>query len=220
MIRISVGAMTWDASAAKGQNRRCCSIIRSTCKLTTTPGHEMTTADINRFFDICQEHKLEPAQPSLMPHSPVMHPLVFDNTLSRSRFTDFVEVMAFCFSASCLRKVLPALSMTWSSAMQGHSADRITMPCALRGHRLPTIGNVSARSGDIDMIRIEIRRVLWRSGQLEDVRDRSLSFAITLGLGYLRALIASPARWQLLFRTGSLINRPFEGSVAFYGATL
>ncbi len=70
------------------------------------------------------------------------------------------------------------------------------------------------------MIRIEIRRVLWRSGQLEDVRGWSLSFAIKLGLGYLRALIASPARWRLLFRTGSRINRPFKGSVAFYGATL
>ncbi len=201
---------------------------------------------MNQFFDICREHKLELAQPSLTPNSPVAHPLVINNTLSRIRFTDFVEVMASCFSASCLRKVLP----TFDEVQSGWRIDRLwprimakpdtaiaIVDDVVIGHTRPFGGpNYHAMCAEgsspandwkpfrkersIDMIRIEIHRVLWRSGQLEDVRGRSLSFAIKLGLEYLRALIASPARWQLLFRTGGLINRPHKGSVAFYGATL
>jgi len=75
---------------------------------------EMSKQDINRFFEICTRYKLELAQPSLTPNSPMTHPLLINNTASHIRFTNFVEVMAPCFSAECLRRVLPTFSGTQS----------------------------------------------------------------------------------------------------------
>ncbi len=60
---------------------------------------EMSKADINRFFEVCEENKLELAQPALTVGSPVTHPLLIQNTASKLRFTNFVEVMAPCFSS-------------------------------------------------------------------------------------------------------------------------
>jgi len=207
---------------------------------------EMTTRDMNRFFDICREHDLELAQPSLTPNSPVTHPLVINNTLSRIRFTNFVEVMAPCFSAACLRRALPTFDGTQSGwgidwlwprivakpdtaiAIVDDVVIRHTRPLggpnydAMRAQGLsPTKEWETFRKDQgIEKNRIEIHRVLWRSGRVEDVRGRSLSFATKFGLGYLHALIGSPTRWQLLRTAGGLINRPYKTPVASKGATL
>ncbi len=200
----------------------------------------MTCADMNRFFDICREHKLELAQPSLTPDSPVTHPLVINNTQSLIRFTNFVEVMAPCFSTACLRRALPTFDATESGwgidwlwprivaqpdtaiAIVDEVVIRHTRPLggpnydAMRARGVSPAQELASfrKAHEVIKIRIEIHRVLRRSGRLENVNGRSLSFAAFLGRGYFRALITSPARWQLLLRAAGLMNRPVTGPVA------
>ena len=197
---------------------------------------EMTKADMNRFFDICHAHKLELAQPSLTANSPVTHPLVLNNTRSRLRFTNFVEVMAPCFSSAFLARALPTFDGTqsgwgidwlWPRLVQDREAGiaivdevviRHTRPLggpnydAMRARGLSPVDELAAfrKAHGVDRVRIEIHRVLWRSGRVEDVRGRSLSFATGLGLGYARALLTSPARWQLCQRLLGLMHQPLK----------
>lgn len=57
---------------------------------------------INKFFDICREFKLDLAQPSLSWESYVSHLITVHNPNFRIRFTNFVEIMAPCFSRKLL----------------------------------------------------------------------------------------------------------------------
>jgi len=59
---------------------------------------------INRLFDLCREYRLELAQPALSPDSHLGHAITLRNRSFRLRFTNFVEIMAPCFSARFLRR--------------------------------------------------------------------------------------------------------------------
>jgi hypothetical protein len=63
---------------------------------------------INRLFAMCREHRLELAQPALSPTSHLGHAITLRNRSFRLRFTNFVEVMAPCFSADFLRRCAPS----------------------------------------------------------------------------------------------------------------
>jgi hypothetical protein len=170
----------------------------------------MTTRDMNRFFDICRSttsnspsHR-SPQQPGDASAGDQQH--VEPHPLHQFRRGHGAR-----FSA-CLRRALPTLDGTQSGwgidwlwprivakpdtaiaivddVVIRHTrplGDRTTTPCAPRDCRPPGVGDVPQDQG-IEKNRIEIHRVLWRSGRVEDVRGRSLSFATKFGLGYLHA---------------------------------
>ncbi|WP_419758491.1 DUF707 domain-containing protein [Acidisoma sp.] len=195
----------------------------------------MTTKDMNRFFDLCHEYQLELAQPSLTPNSPVTHPMVINNTRSRIRFTNFVEVMAPCFSTACLRKALPTFDRTQSGwgidwlwpklvnkprtgiAIVDEVAIHHTRPLGGPNYDAMKAAGVSPqdelaafwKAAGITMQRIEIHRVLWKSGRVDEVTGPSLAYSARLSMGFLTALFVSPARWRLMLHTGRLVKRPF-----------
>lgn len=197
---------------------------------------EMKKRDMNRFFDICREHQLELAQPALTANSPVTHPLVFRNSLSRIRFTNFVEVMAPCFSSACLRRVLPTFSCTlsgwgidwlWPRIVDNPKSGVAIVDDVVIRHTRPLGGpnyDEMRKRGlspskeledffeaqNITSTQIKIHSVLLRSGKMKEVKGRSAFFLMLLGFGYFPALVASPARWPLLVQIGRLTKRHFR----------
>ena len=196
----------------------------------------MTKADINRFFDICRENELELAQPSLTARSPVTHPLVLRNSWSRIRYTNFVEVMAPCFSAACLRKLVDTFDSTESGwgidwlwprlAPNPRSGIAIVDEVAIR-HTRPLGGpNYDAmrakgqsprdelerfvQAHGISKTQIEIHRIVLKSGKVKEISRLTPFFVAFLVFGYSQALLESPARWPLLIQIAKLVKSPFR----------
>ena len=66
-----------------------------------------TQTDINRLFDICRQYRLHLAQPALTPDSHFSHVLTLRNRSFTLRYSNFVEIMAPCFSIDFLQKAWP-----------------------------------------------------------------------------------------------------------------
>ncbi len=195
---------------------------------------EMSKQDMNRFFDICAKYKLELAQPSLTNDSPMTHPLLINNTASRIRFTNFVEVMAPCFSASCLQRVLPTFSGTqsgwgidwlWPPLVSNRESGIAIVDDVVIRHTRPLGGpNYDAmrakgnsplsellefqQERGIVHVRIEFHKVIWRSKWIMPARPQSLMFRLKLFMGYTHAFIASPSRWMLLVQALGRLRQP------------
>ncbi len=183
----------------------------------------MSKQDINRFFELCSEYKLELAQPSLTPDSPVTHPLLIHNTATRLRFTNFVEVMAPCFSAPCLRRALQTFSETQSGwgidwlwpdfvndrengiAVIDDVVIRHTRPLGGPNYDAMRAAGKSPRDellrfqerSSISNVRIKVHKVIWRSRRMVRPDARSRLLALRLFLGSTQALFRSQARWTL-----------------------
>ena len=69
---------------------------------------KMTKAQINSFFEIVEKHNFALAQPALTRDSYISHLVTLHNPLFLLRFTNFVEIMAPCFSRDFLLRVLPS----------------------------------------------------------------------------------------------------------------
>jgi hypothetical protein len=75
--------------------------------------------DVNRLFEIFESTKLELAQPSLRADSYVSHMVTVHNPRFYLRYTNFIEVMAPCFTRGSLEKLLP----TFNESMSGWGLD-------------------------------------------------------------------------------------------------
>jgi Protein of unknown function (DUF707) len=73
-----------------------------------------TKADINSLFDLVKSYGLEVAQPALTWDSYYSHITTLRNSMTKIRFTNYVEVMAPCFCSAMLRKALPLLNSNLS----------------------------------------------------------------------------------------------------------
>ncbi|HQF53982.1 MAG TPA: DUF707 domain-containing protein [Fibrobacteria bacterium] len=71
--------------------------------------------DIDHFFEVCERRELDLAQPSLTPESHYSYPFTLQDARYELRFTNFVEVMAPCFSARALRICLDTFAASQSS---------------------------------------------------------------------------------------------------------
>jgi hypothetical protein len=76
-------------------------------------------AGINRLFVLCHKYDLELAQPSLSINSYATHLITLRNRSFILRYTNFVEIMAPCFSSSFLNRCHSSFSETFS----GHGLD-------------------------------------------------------------------------------------------------
>ncbi len=196
----------------------------------------MTKDDLNRLFDVCHEHNLELAQPSLTASSPVTHPLLVNNRLCRLRFTNFVEVMAPCFRTSLLRRAASTFSETqsgwgidwlWPPLVKNRRTGVAIVDEVIMHHTRPLGGPnyAAARARGVSIhdefdtflkahgltyINIEIHRVLLRSGKYLDVNGPSVFLAWLLVSGYFHTVFVSPARWKLMYEVVRLSLRPFK----------
>jgi hypothetical protein len=66
-----------------------------------------TKANVNMLFELVTSYKLEVAQPALSWDSYYSHITTLRNRMTKIRFTNYVEVMAPCFSSAMLQKALP-----------------------------------------------------------------------------------------------------------------
>jgi hypothetical protein len=80
-----------------------------------------TCEDINRLFAIFEREKLELAQPALRHESYVAHMVTLYNPKFHLRYTNFIEVMAPCFSRHALEKLLP----TFNDNLSGWGLDYV-----------------------------------------------------------------------------------------------
>lgn len=197
---------------------------------------EMSKSDMNRFFDICSQYKLELAQPSLTPNSPMSHPLLINNRATFIRFTNFVEVMAPCFSADCLKRALPTFSATqsgwgidwlWPRVVHNRETGVAILDDVVIRHTRPLGGpNYDAmrakgqspqdewlkvrESEGIDDDRIEVHQVIWRSRLIAPKRPESLLFRTKLASGHRAAVMKSVNRKLLVFQVLGRFKQPFR----------
>ncbi|MBD2841005.1 DUF707 domain-containing protein [Erythrobacter rubeus] len=73
-----------------------------------------TKRDLNRYFEICAEHNLRIAQPSLHRDSHFCYSILLQFPRTKLRYTNFVECMAPAISTEYLRSFLPHMSQVIS----------------------------------------------------------------------------------------------------------
>ena len=183
----------------------------------------MSKQDMNRFFALCAENQLELAHPSLKADSPMTHPLLIHNTATRVRYTNFVEAMAPCFSAPCLRRALDTFSESqsgwgidwlWPKFVQDRERGIAVIDDVIIRHTRPLGGpnydamraagksprdellRLQERKGVTD-VRIRVHKAVWRSPGPNRADLNSRALALRLFLGSSKALLKSSARWTL-----------------------
>jgi hypothetical protein len=87
--------------------------------------------DISRFLTLCDRHKIELAQPALKWTTFYNHNVTVENPICELRRVSFIEVMAACFSAPTLERLLPTFSgsrstwgidWAWACLMRDHGS--------------------------------------------------------------------------------------------------
>jgi hypothetical protein len=66
--------------------------------------------DLSRLLTLCDRHRIELAQPALQWSTFYNHNVTVENPICQLRRVSFVEVMAACFSAATLERLLPTFS--------------------------------------------------------------------------------------------------------------
>ena len=94
--------------------------------------------DINRLFEIFEREKLDLAQPSLRHDSYIAHMSTLHNSSFRFRLTNFVEVMAPCFTRNSLRTLLP----TFTENLSGWGLDYVWARLLGAGSRVAIIDDI------------------------------------------------------------------------------
>lgn len=69
---------------------------------------------IEKFFGLCREHALELAQPSLTYDSHIGVSITLHNHSFKLRHTNFIEIMAPCFSQTFLKRCWPSFNTSYS----------------------------------------------------------------------------------------------------------
>jgi hypothetical protein len=96
--------------------------------------------DISRLLAICDRHKIELAQPALQWSTFFNHNVTVENPICELRRVSFVEVMAACFSAPTLERLLPTFSESrstwgidwaWACLMRDHGSMHVVDTVAI-----------------------------------------------------------------------------------------
>ena len=195
---------------------------------------------INRLFEICVAYELEMAQPALSWDSYSTHLVTLQHTNSLIRYTNFVEIMAPCFSASMLAKSLPlfvanlsgwGLDFMWSKLADSPETGvaiidmvtvRHTRPIggpnykSLRAQGISPLVELRAfcKQHEIDP-KITVHKVLSREGRTIQAAGRERRFAMRLLLGCGAAVRYAPDQARVMRRIAKFIlrsatNRPYR----------
>lgn len=189
-------------------------------------------AGINLLFETCVRYGLEMAQPALTWDSYSTHLVTLQHTNSIIRYTNFVEIMGPCFSASMLAKSLPlfatnlsgwGLDFMWTKladnpdtgvAIIDTVAVRHTRPIGgpnyktLRAQGISPLVELRAfcRQHGIDP-KIVIHKSLDRHGRPHLAAGRERRFAMRQLLGCVAALRYAPDRYRVARRIVKTVIR-------------
>lgn len=94
--------------------------------------------DVNRLFEIFEREKLDLAQPSLRHESYITHMVTLHNRSFQLRYTNFIEVMAPCFTQVSLQTLLP----TFNANLSGWGLDYIWPRYLGSGSRVAIIDDI------------------------------------------------------------------------------
>ncbi len=188
-------------------------------------------ADINLLFETCDRYKLEVAQPALTWDSYFGHLTTLRNPNYRIRFTNYVEIMAPCFSAHLLEKSLPlfasnlsgwGLDFVWAQLVDHPTSEIAIIDAVTVRHTRPVGGpNYQAlRDGGIspwDELRsfcrthgideepvITTHLAVRRDGSVVSAQGRQRRFALGAISGYLPALHRTPDRPRMIRRLAGM----------------
>lgn len=101
---------------------------------------------LSRFFELCAQESLDLAQPAIALGSHANHLINLHNAACLVRRVNFVEVMAPCFSAALLEKLLPTFTLTrctwgidyaWASRLAGTPARLAVVDAVQMQHTKP-----------------------------------------------------------------------------------
>ncbi len=187
---------------------------------------------INRLFDFCVKYGLEIAQPALTWDSYSTHLVTLKHTNSIVRYTNFVEIMGPCLSASMLAKSLPlfatnlsgwGLDFVWSKLADNPDSGiaiidavtvRHTRPIGGPNYRVLRAQGISplaelrsfCREHDIDP-KIVTHKAIAPDGRTIEATGRERLFAIRELMGCIASLRYSPDRARVIRRVGKFVLR-------------
>ncbi|MDD2877781.1 MAG: DUF707 domain-containing protein [Acidiphilium sp.] len=183
--------------------------------------------NINRLFDIFEKYNLQVAQPALTWNSFFGHLTTLQNKKFQIRFTNYVEVMAPCFSTQILRKALPLLNsnlsgwgldFVWTKLVDRPETDIAIIDAVTVQHTRPVGGpnynllrerGVSpwdelrsfCKANGIDEEPIILTHsAVCRDGSVMDAAGQPRRFALRAISGYVPALSHSPNPRRMLRR--------------------
>ena len=167
-----------------------------------------TCADINRFFDICRQERLDLAQPALALDSYFNLAITLESPCFRLRYTSFVEIMAPCFSADALVKVLPTLK----ESLSGYGLEELWVMLLGEGASVAIIDEVpnASHTADGGRAALQSARSLGKSawGELQQVFEK---YGITQRRFWTRSAITKSGKRS---RTGFAFFSLRVGSLA------
>ncbi len=176
-------------------------------------------AAINELFDIFEKYGLQVAQPALTWNSYFGHLTTLKTNRFHLRFTNFVEVMAPCFSSRMLRKALPlfnsnmsgwGLDFVWAKLVDRPDREIAIIDAVTVRHTRPVGGpNYKAlrevgvspwdelrefcKANGIDEEPIMLTHcAVGRNGAVIDTASQPRRFALKIISGYLPALMHTP----------------------------
>jgi len=188
-------------------------------------------AEINALFEVFDKYGLQVAQPALTWNSYFGHLTTLRNGQFQIRFTNYVEVMAPCFSAPALRKALPlfnsnlsgwGLDFIWSKLVDRPEQQIAIIDSVTVQHTRPVGGpnykvlrerGVSpwdelrsfCKANGIDEEPIILtHRAVRRDGTVIDAIAQPRRFTMSTILGYVPALRHSPDARRMLRRLAGM----------------
>ncbi len=192
---------------------------------------ETSKAQINLLFEIMRTRRLQVAQPALTWPSYFGHITTLQNHKFQLRYTNYVEVMAPCFSADVLARALPlfnqnlsgwGLDFIWPKFVQ-HPAGEIAIIDAVAVRHTRPVGGPNykalrdrgvspwdelrlfCKANDIDEEPIiSTISAVRRDGRTLDAVARPRLFTAILLLGYLPALWHTPEPKRMLRRMAGM----------------
>lgn len=192
-----------------------------------------TTADqIDLLFRIMAGHNLQVAQPSLEHSSYFGHLTTLHNNRFRIRYTNYVEVMAPCFTTAVLERAVPlfnanlsgwGLDFVWPKLVDEPASQiaiidavqvRHTRPVGGPNYKMLRERGVSpwdelrsfCRMHDIEEEPvIATLAAVTSDGNLVDAMAQQRRFVLRLLAGYLPALKRTPQRQHMLRRMGGML---------------
>jgi hypothetical protein len=192
---------------------------------------ETSKAQINLLFDIMRARGLQVAQPSLTWRSYFGHITTLQNHNFQLRYTNYVEVMAPCFSAAVLTQALPlfnqnlsgwGLDFVWPKFVQQPAREIAIIDSVAVRHTRPVGGpnykalrergvspwdelRLFCRANNIDEEPIiSTVGAVRRNGQRLDALEQPRRFTAALLLGYAPALLQTPEPKRMLRRMAGM----------------
>jgi hypothetical protein len=186
---------------------------------------------INRLFAIMAERHLQVAQPALTWNSYFGHLTTLRNAKFQLRYTNYVEVMAPCFSAATLEKALPlfktnlsgwGLDFVWAKLVNRPETDIAIIDAVTVDHTRPVGGpnyqllrerGISPWDELRDFCKLHgieeepailTHSAVYRNGAVIDAAKNPRRYTASAIAGYLPALRASPEPRRMLRRLAGM----------------